>query len=294
MSSKIFGIFLVSIIFAILILSIIGNWELIKSYPWRADAKIISGLVIAAIPVYIVSAYSFHLILRALGARISPIAGIKIWLISNVSRFIPGTIWQYFSRVYLAKKEGISPQIASTAVAVEAMMSILVGSLTSLIILSSSKLILILIIPMIVVFLFMLGNRELTQKILHFLTLVTGKKITWQIQLPYSSLPALVFFYFLQFLLAGTVLFFLIQLTTEVNIHSILIFTGIYALSWLVGYITFFAPSGLGVQDLSMAGLLSSYIPFPIASLVAILFRIVLLATEMLTIFLAFWWLKKK
>lgn len=70
-------------------------------------------------------------------------------------------------------------------------------------------------------------------------------------------------------------------------------FVGIYTASWIIGYVTFFAPSGLGVQDVSIAALLSVFVPLPIASAIAILFRIILTLTELLTVLIVFWLTKK-
>jgi uncharacterized membrane protein YbhN (UPF0104 family) len=55
---------------------------------------------------------------------------------------------------------------------------------------------------------------------------------------------------------------------------------GIFALAWMLGMFALFAPSGIGVREGALAYLLSFHLPGYIASLAAILSRLILLLVE--------------
>ncbi len=55
---------------------------------------------------------------------------------------------------------------------------------------------------------------------------------------------------------------------------------GSFALSWVAGYLTVFAPSGLGVREAAIAALLSAYLPSFEAAVYATVARLVWIVTE--------------
>lgn len=285
----------ISVIFGFLFWNIYRNWPTIKSFPWIFHYQNLVLLIIFLLPIYAINAFSWHLLLKALGAKTSYLKNFRIWVFSNYGRFLPGVIWQYAGRVYLSSQAGIPKTIVTTAVVFEALLTIIVAALVILISL------LILPLPvqlqesqnffiavaftafgLLLITLFLLSNEKFFIKVLFCLQKITKKvDITLiKIQIIKKLLPVLIFSFFLEFLFGGSVLFFLSRFAVALPFSSYPLFIGIYAASWLLGYITFFAPSGLGVQEITLAGLLSFYTPFPIASVIAVAFRISLMTSE--------------
>ena|SRR3989344_463090 len=89
--------------------------------------------------------------------------------------------------------------------------------------------------------------------------------------------------FILNFFLNGFALYFII-LSLNIDLNPLFIFTltSFYAISWLVGFLSFFSPGGLGVTEASLAFLLSTLIPLPIATTIALLFRLILTLSEIL------------
>lgn len=64
--------------------------------------------------------------------------------------------------------------------------------------------------------------------------------------------------------------------------------TACYAFAWIVGFLSFLTPSGLGIREGLLGLLLSSYMPVPQATLVALLCRIWMLTAELILASTAF------
>lgn len=285
-------VFIISAIFLFLFWNIKSNWQLIIGHNWMFSPTSIFLVLIFLLPIYLINATSWHLINVALGSTLTYTGNLKVWLYSNLGRFLPGTIWQYAGRIYLASSQGISKPLTTTALIAEAIFNLLAGVIVVFLsllftsieinknVLQLLTIVAIILVPVILI----LSNN----KIISILIKLIGKLLKYKDieirPLPFRSIPVLLFSYLLQFVFGGLTLFFLSKMAIDLPINLYPVFIGIFAISWLLGYISFVSPSGIGIQELSLAGLLSIYMPFSIAIVVAIIFRVTLLIAELLTI----------
>ena len=81
-------------------------------------------------------------------------------------------------------------------------------------------------------------------------------------------------------------MFLLVSMVFPLSVQFLPYVIVVYTLSWLLGYIAFLAPGGLGVQELSMATLLSFYLPVGLAGGLAgglaIAFRVISMLVELI------------
>ena len=63
----------------------------------------------------------------------------------------------------------------------------------------------------------------------------------------------------------------------------VIVFSGILAASWLGGYLSIIVPGGFGVREGLLSLLLNIYLPLPIAVFIALLSRIWMVGSEVLT-----------
>lgn len=294
---KIIPFIVVSAIFIFLIWNVSKQWETLSSIQWKFRPGNFILFLLFLLPIYALDAFSWHLVTRALGAHITYMKNFQIWVFSNAGRFLPGSIWQYAGRVYLAGQAGMSKTQAITAVVAEALFALLLGALVILLTLTFWKLpiggveeglikfIAALGTLLLVVVIALLSNKSAAVYMVKLLGRVTKKgEVLNSINIPFFYLPKVAGSFFLQFVCGGLVLFFLSRSVVDLTLDLMPVFVGIYAASWLLGYISIFAPSGLGVQEIILATLLSSYMPFPLAVALAILFRISFLSSETLAL----------
>lgn len=298
MNFKKVGSYLVVVaIFGFLFWNIASNWQVVSAFPWQFRATDLLLLATFLLPIYLINVYSWHLVTKAVGCETPFLKNIRVWAFSNISRFLPGGFWQYPGRIYLLSKEGPSKILAATAVVVESLFNLAVGSLVVVLAFVFWQLpikikgiegvfVFIIFLPL---FLSVLSNELIATRLVRMLQKATGRGETLKkIRLPMRWIPPLTIAFFLQYFLAGSALFFLSKSAVDLSFNLLPSFIGIFAASWLLGYITFFAPGGLGVQEASIAGLLALYMPFPVASLIAVAFRSLLFVSEGLLLFLAF------
>ncbi len=87
--------------------------------------------------------------------------------------------------------------------------------------------------------------------------------------------------------------YYLLQGFYPTPITDVWIFTGIYMISWLAGFVTVVTPSGLGVRDGVQASLLSLFVPPPIAVTIALVQRVWLTVGDLVTGLISLWLLRR-
>lgn len=289
---KLISPLLVSIIFFILGNNILKNWSAITHYHWQFNFFNSLALLFLLVGIYFVNGLSWFLVYRSMGIKITYFKSLKILLLGNVARFIPGGVWQYASRAFLAKQEKIDGSITATAILIETIFTLSVGVILvstiglfwRLPVSYKSLELLLSIIFLLILIVFLLRNKKFTSYLLKIIQKFTRKGKITSINIPPHWVVILGISYLLQFLIDGSVLFFLISNVIVINFQDFFAVIGIFTISWLLGFISFFAPSGLGVQEITLAGMLSFYIPLSLAPFIAIIFRVVLLISEALMI----------
>lgn len=285
---------IIVIAFSFLVWNIYKNWTLIASAPWRFDVTSFFLMVIFLFLGYLANIAAWHFLTRALGVEISFWDNFKIWIFSNLTRFLPGKIWQYPSRIYLLTKKKVPVVLSGTATLAEMMFNLSYGAVSVFISLSFWRLpnslvfiqeqrILLFLLPL--PFLFVLfANSKIISAAVLLIKRLTKKDFTVLNKINFSKrwfVPVSLAF-FSRFLLPGGALFFLTKSLVAVDSSLFMPFVGAFSLSWLLGYVSIFAPAGLGVAEVSLATILSLYMPFAVASIVVIAFRVLILISELI------------
>lgn len=274
------------------------NWQEVSNVAWNFRSLNTLVLLLFLLLVYLVNVFSWHMVTRVLGAKVSFGGNFRIWMLSNLSRLLPGGIWQYPSRVYLLSREGVTKRVSITAVILEGLLILALGSGTVFLSLAfwqlpeefkgaQNLLWLFLVLPLMI---FSLANPKIATGAARIIKKLTGRegKLLSEIHLPLYWLIPLAVLFFARFFFTGGALFFLTNIAAPLGWEFFFVIIGIYSLSWLLGYVAVFAPGGLGVVEVSLAALLSLYIPFALASIIAIVFRLALLLAEAVFLGIAF------
>lgn len=224
----------------------------------------------------------WHKTIQQLGYPLRIPIGMRIWFLSQVVRYAPGNVWQFFGRVYLANKEGIAAQSISLSMVFELLQTITAGLLVAALslvfwqqlhVLSYATL---LLIPLIVWYV----SPQLLQRPLNWLF--------QQIRLPSDALVlhrrdllVLLPGYCVSWVLFGMVLYLLTYAVYPLPLSQLPAITGIFAIAWILGFLSFITPSGLGVREGILGMLLGTLMPMPIALLVTVLSRVFLTLAEL-------------
>lgn len=279
---KLLSFFIVLIIFSFLTKNVIDNWEQLRIATSNLSPLNLILIFLISVLLHTLDTTSWHMITKSLKFKITFSQNLRIWILPNVSRYVPGVVWQYLGRMYLLSKQGVDKKHGMLAVLLNALFTFSTGALVMLLTYSMGHAwILILIIGVILIAPIVFSNQKLLNFVLGVLYKVTKKKFEHKnVKFKFRWLLLSSLTTFSQFIFAGVMLFCIVGSLTEISWQLIPFFAGIYAGAWILGYISFFAPGGLGIQEISMAGLLSLFVPMPVASLSAILFRFFLVIAE--------------
>lgn len=289
MIKKVATYLFIVLLFSFLLANILLNWQNVASYSWRLNNIDTTILLIILSLMHFINALSWHTLMMSMQLKVDLVGNMRIWMYSNFSRMLPGVVWQYLGRVYLAGKYGVPRASVATALVIEIVLNLTAGNLIILLIvlfwgmkINTNILAVVLIAGSALgATITCLSNENIMRLLMSLISrLIRRKGAITVTYIPKKWVPVLLMSYSLQFIFDGSLLFYVSRGFIDLSISSLPIYVGIFAVSWLVGYITIFAPSGLGVQEVTMTTLLSFYMPFALASLIAIIFRLLLYVSE--------------
>jgi glycosyltransferase involved in cell wall biosynthesis/uncharacterized membrane protein YbhN (UPF0104 family) len=300
---KILAYAAVFVIFTILLGNIVQNWGIIRESQNKFSLPSVGLLILVVSSLHLLNSCSWHLLTKAMGFKISFVDNLRIWMFPSLGKYVPGKIWQYVGRVYLLSEQGLNKGQGSLVVLLDALFTLSIGAFVSLLTIFTFKLPImhglewvlfaVILLPVGVTLLF--ANKRFMDLAMSFLGKITKKKYdlaTYRFSTIW--LTVLAFVTFTQFIIAGLSLYFIAASLFDVSFSLMPVFVCAYAASWILGYVSLFAPGGLGVQEISMAGILAIVIPFPVASLTAILFRFALTLAEVIVLGIVFMLSKNK
>ena len=279
---------------SVLAVTIALSWETIQGIRWQALPLALAAVV--GLAIFPLSIYSWQRVMRGLGYGLTYPRAARIWLTANSTRLIPGTVWQYASRVVLARRlEHIPSLTTATSMVFEMLVLLISGFLVSALALFWINVIQVpwqAILGVLIIGCIFLIPTVLTAFV-QFIKRLTHKEFAVA-ALPIPTTLQVVGIDILHFLVNGAALTLLFAATGHsVALPSLLVFSGMYAFAWAVGYLTFLAPGGLGVSDATLAGLLTLYVPPAEAAVLALLMRIVVSFSEIVSFATLVKWRKK-
>ncbi|MFT5195329.1 MAG: hypothetical protein ACI85U_002349, partial [Candidatus Promineifilaceae bacterium] len=275
------------ILFSIYIIGYVlySNRDFLLDYDWNLKYRWIIVAIIIFTVDFLLSLYAWHLLVKKLTGIDKFLTTSRLYLISNLARRLPGSVWYIADRAILYKEVGLKPRTTTALAGLEIVMFVISGFLTFLITIpfwldlflseSSPTLIWIGLIP-VVIGLLAFTNPKVLFKIWTNLSAETLDR-------PLSYLDTFCFFvvYLGTWILGGLVIFALVSALYPLSNNHIMTVIGIWSLSGSIAILGISALPIFSVRDISMILFLSQIIPPPIALLVAILARVLWAAGEL-------------
>lgn len=280
------GVFTV-VLFGYLGITLVANWQELLAYEWQINLPYLAAGLLTYVVSLLLGATAWHRIVWSMDRRVPYRQGVKFFLQSNVAKRLPGLVWYALGRIYLYEREAVAKSTVTMALAME-MVSVIAGG--------------------VVVFLVTLWRSDSILAQLSLADLAVGWR--WWALLPLAGLLLVIGWPQSLYRAANWVLarrghaplggqasrrnlaeWSLIQVGGWLTGGLFLFFlaAGVYPdLGWshlvetitswtgagLAAYVTLLVPLGLGLKELTLAYLLSSFLPWPIAVLISLLGRI--------------------
>lgn len=225
----------------------------------------------------------WQMVLRGLNQRLPFRKCFGILYVAQLGKYVPGKVLSYLGITYLAKREGVDEKRAFlSAVALQALM--ILGSVyafvASLVFWETYPLGHRLAAVLFVVgtgFLFVRSN--ITNSALNFLLRrVLKEDVGAAFNSKFTSQVLLLLIP--NWICYGVAYYFLINSLHHIGGVDAAKFTGFYAISWVLGYLCFILPGGIGVREGVQVYLLNLFVPLPVAIMIAVASRLWLTAGE--------------
>lgn len=244
-----------------------------------AQLGMFAGL--AALPVVL------WLTLEILGHRLPLLTVCSIFFLSNLAKYLPGSIWALPGRAFLYQRAGLTAAVSVGAVFWEVLLIVLTTAGLSL--LAAGYVAHYIGLPLTlvgvalagVVFTGLLivlvrGNPARIPVLNRVATQLHGLRLKWQ------QIMKIIAAYMVAWSIIGLAFALMIYaITPDFESGWWLELVGIYAGTWLVGFLVIIAPGGIGVRDVLIALALSLIAPAPIPVLAAVLARILWTVAEL-------------
>ena len=241
----------------------------------------------------------FATLLRGLtGKQVSFRDAFTLFHLANITRYLPGRIWGVVRLLSLSRRFGMSKTAVGSSLTGHVGVETALGGLIALSLLFSTQMrqiattvletfsgqtVLLTVVVMGclagVVFLI----PQLADHARQFLKTVVP--LLGNVRLLGNVLTC----HCLLWLCQGFAFFLFVRSFAAVQWADVGVLTACFAFAWVVGFLSFLTPGGLGIREGLLGVLLANYMPVTQATWVALLCRLWMLSAEMLLALIAFW-----
>jgi len=246
---------------------------------------------LAYLGYFFVRSFAWRQIMTDIGVSLNLRQSIRIWFLSEFSRYVPGNVWSFLGRVYLAQKEGVSKKITVASLAIE--MIFLVGSTAIFVALylfllpyhvaTTYHWLFLLMTPTVILLLTPSILRNIIDKLLKIM-----KKEPIESKFSTSKLLKVLLLFTLAWAFYGFGSYLTMAAIVGVGRFSVWWLISTFIVAWLIGYISIITPMGLGVREGVVVATLSPLVSNGLAGLVAIFTRVWLMVSELSVLALIF------
>ncbi|MCC6612475.1 MAG: flippase-like domain-containing protein [Anaerolineae bacterium] len=189
---------------------------------------------------------------------------------SQLAKYLPGSIWQYVSRAGFYRAGGVSLANATRAIILESIWivssSVLVGLVACALYFTQAQLMTV-VLALVVVFIAWTG-------ILFQVTRIYFRQAFWRLTLRVQVVQLLTW------LTLG--LSFWLLIPDEGAVKTLPLVIGAFGLAFGAGYVVFFAPGGIGVREIVLIAILTLVIPSEKVIVYAAIHRFIWVVVELL------------
>lgn len=274
--------------FLFLSLGLYRNWQELARYEWRIDHRYLLASSAIYPVAFILIASVWSLVIGRLGGFSDYVENLQIYCYSGLAKYVPGTFWYVLGRAYFYEKKGVAKSLTALGSLWELALAAFSGLLVYLpLTICSGRMyvgplnyLLLLLIPLGFVVLYPPGLHAALRYVL--------KERAENISLIRSrDALAWIMLYACAWLLGGLAFYLQTNMIFPVPLAHLPAVASFLVISGVISHLAFFIPAGLGIREVSLSLLLSYYVPFEIAIVIALIFRLWMTLSEVFWTFVA-------
>jgi hypothetical protein len=273
--------------FAVMGYLVYQNWPQLREY--RHHLREHYPLILLSFLLYpagfVPTVIGWHRIMKHVGGLSVFRVNARIYCYSCLARRVPGGVWHIAGRAVLNKEQGVPHSVTVLGSALEwtlmVMSGLVVYLLSTLLTVSRSTtggglspgVALALLLPLLILF-----SPPVINRMLRFVL----KKWHGQVYQDMSPVDilGLMSVYLIAWIAGGILLYILIRALYPLPVIVLPAVIGAWAGASAMGLIAAYLIQGLGVREVTLAVILSAFLPLPVAIVSSVLFRVLLTAGE--------------
>jgi uncharacterized membrane protein YbhN (UPF0104 family) len=252
----------------------------ISTIPWYS--AVLSMVAVTLGVVF--GAFSWRVVVNDLGAPVGQIRGAQIYLVSQLGKYVPGSVWAYLLQMELGKKVGIPrarmfvSSLVQVAVSLVAMLTLSMIALPLMLEDNPRAVWLYVALPLSLV---VLHPKVLTWGV--NLGLKILRKTPLEHPLHWKTIAKTFAWSVVAYSLFGAHLWLLATASGTWDLSLLVLCIGTLAIGMVAGLVFFIVPSGAGARDVLVALALTPTVGAPAAAAFAVASRVMFTVAELLT-----------
>lgn len=250
----------------------------------------------------VLNSFCWYGVLRSLGEHPALLATSRVWLVSEATRWLPGSVWNLISRAGMAREIGITRLKASASITLELVLTIIAWSLTaSLLLLHGAPVLECLpsLDPIVAVVAISFGALLISVALKHGHRFIPGalkekfKRFKSGLVAIQSMRPDLktslrvTGYYTALCFVQGLALWVLFFACDPSGVPPVTAVIGANALAWIIGFLAIFSPGGLVVREGVLVVMLAAWAPPAQVAAIALAWRVVQISSELVCLAIA-------
>ncbi len=268
----------------------------IMRFEWRIDIHMLVASTLLSSLLILCQAFGWYLILRTLNSPVELWQCIRIYMISQLGRYIPGKVMLFVGRVLMSEQMGISKTLASLSVLFEAVL-FTAGAIFGIGVLyaMTHKIHIIGFNPWIIGGVLIAGMAMLyppvTRRIMGALYFFKFKSSPSDdfLRFRYHRMVLICIYYTVLWVLMGFSFYLFVRSVAGSALNPDLFADTacIYLVSWMIGFLSLVTPGGMGVRETVMAVMFQQILPVYLVSAISLLSRLWATAAELIGVLIA-------
>jgi glycosyltransferase 2 family protein len=269
----------VAVFFAV---TLAARWREVISLKWQPRPGVFAlACALLAVSYALVACLWGLALRRAAGTPVR--AGVRIWFLSNLARYVPGNVWSFVGAVELARREGVARPVTLAVMALTQVLSVGVALLAGLPVLLAERArlgrpaLLGAVVVLLVAAVAAAFRRQLLGLAARRLPGLDGGGL-----MPAPGTVALLAVgYAAYWAVTGLAFAALVASAYRLSPGDVPLVVAAYAAAYAVGFLSLLTPAGLGVREGVLVVALSPVLPAGPALVVALVSRVWMMVAEL-------------
>lgn len=264
--------------------AVVRQWDAVRETITAIEVPLLLLSLLLAVVAMFCNVMSFNTILDALGTRVTPVEASRCYLVGQLGKYLPGSVWAFVLQMELSKRAGVPRVNGFTATIVTLGISITSALVVGLIGLPQlfdvggiAPWVVLVLLPLAI----LCTLPPVLTRILNLMLRVLRRRPMPR-PLSWSHVGRAILWTSLAWVLFGTHFWLLTNGETASGATGWAQSLGVFALAMTAGSLALVAPSGIGVREAIIIVALAPFVPTGVALGLALASRLVLVVADIL------------